>query len=82
MRQRINVSLPRETIEVIDRLAEKAGLNRSQFIDRAARHFVESVGRSSMRKLLAEGARVRAKESLALAEEWSAADSEAWARLR
>ena len=82
VRQRINITLPEETIAVIDRLAKKVGVNRSRFLDQAARYYVQAMGKSSLKKLLVEGAIVRAKENRAIAEDWFPADAEAWARLR
>ena len=82
MHQRVNVTLPEETIALIDRLARKVGVNRSRFLDRAARYYVRAVGRSNLKKLLKEGARARAEENLRTAEEWFPADAEAWDRLR
>ncbi|MBI1851504.1 MAG: ribbon-helix-helix protein, CopG family [Planctomycetes bacterium] len=82
VRQRINITLSEETIAVIDRLAKKAGVNRSRFLDQAARYYVQAMGKSSLKKLLVEGATVRAQEHRAMAEDWFPADAEAWARLR
>jgi CopG family transcriptional regulator / antitoxin EndoAI len=76
MHRRINISLPEETLALIDRVA-KLG-DRSRFIDEAVKHYVQEVGRSKLRKQLQEGALRRAKRDLALAEEWFGLDEEVW----
>ena len=76
MHRRINISLPEETLALINRVA-KLG-DRSRFIDEAIKHYVQEVGRSKLRKQLQEGALRRAKRDLALAEEWFGLDEEVW----
>jgi CopG family transcriptional regulator / antitoxin EndoAI len=76
MHRRINISLPEETLALIDRVA-KLG-DRSRFIDEAVKHYVQEVGRSKLRKQLQEGALRRARRDLALAEEWFGLDEEVW----
>ncbi len=76
--RRVNVTLEEETLGLIDRVGKKAGFNRSRFLDAAARRFVRELGRTSLRKLLEEEARVNRERDLALVEEWAAVDAEAW----
>jgi CopG family transcriptional regulator/antitoxin EndoAI len=76
MQQRINVSLPEETVKLIDRVTRKG--NRSRLIDAAVRHYVRSVGRAKLQDQLAEGYRKLAKSSLETAAEWFPLDEEAW----
>jgi CopG family transcriptional regulator/antitoxin EndoAI len=76
MHRRINISLPEETLALIDRVAKQG--DRSRFIDEAIKHYVQDVGRSKLRKQLQEGALRRAKRDLALAEEWFGLDEEVW----
>ena len=66
--RRINVSLPEETLKLLERVAPKG--DRSRLIDEAVRHYVEGVSRAGLRKRLKEGAVRRAARDLALAEEW------------
>lgn len=80
MRLRVNVTLPKETVRLIDRVARKG--NRSRFIDQAVRHYVEQVGKTSLRRLLKEGAARRAERDLRLAHEWFGVEEEAWAPKR
>jgi CopG family transcriptional regulator / antitoxin EndoAI len=76
MHLRLNIILPEETVRLINRLAGKR--YRSRFIDRAVKRYVEEVGRANLRKSLKEGAILGAERDLRLAEEWFAAEGEAW----
>ncbi len=76
MHRRINITLPEETLRLMDRAADKR--NRSRFIDAAVRQFVRQMRRARLKKLLEEGARRRAERDLLLAEEWFGLDQEAW----
>ncbi len=69
MHRRLNITLPEETIGLIDRIAKTGG--RSRFIDEAAREFVKRRHKASLRKQLEEGARRWANRDLAIAEEWT-----------
>lgn len=80
MYQRINITLPEETLGLIDRLA-KTG-DRSRFIDRAIRYYVEAVGKANLKNLLKEGAISRAERDLRLAEEWFILEEETWPKDR
>ncbi|MGH9853265.1 MAG: ribbon-helix-helix domain-containing protein [Blastocatellia bacterium] len=80
MYQRINITLPEETLGLIDRLA-KTG-DRSRFIDRAIRYYVEAVGKANLKSLLKEGAINRAERDLRLAEEWFTLEEETWPKGR
>jgi CopG family transcriptional regulator/antitoxin EndoAI len=76
MRKRINITLPEETLELIDRVTEQG--DRSRFIDEAVRHYIQETGRAHLRKRLKEGALRRAERDLGLAEEWFTVDEEVW----
>jgi CopG family transcriptional regulator / antitoxin EndoAI len=76
MRKRINVTLPEETLELIDRVTEHG--DRSRFIDEAVRHYIWETGRVNLRKELQEGASQWAERDLHLAEEWFTLDEEVW----
>ena len=60
MHKRINVTLPVETIRLIERVTSKG--NRSRFIDQAVQHYVDTTGRAILRRRLEEGARAQPKE--------------------
>ena len=75
-RKRINIILRRDTLRLLDRLAQKG--NRSAFVDRAVQFYVKEAARANLRKQIEEGAKVRATRDLAIAEEWFPLDEEAW----
>jgi CopG family transcriptional regulator/antitoxin EndoAI len=79
-RQRINITLPEDTLRLLDRVAPKG--DRSRVIDEAVRFFVAARGKANLRKQIAEGARRRAARDLLLAEEWFGMDEEAWQKQR
>ena len=79
MHQRINITLPEETIRLIDRVAEKG--DRSRFINEAMKSYIKEVGRANLRKRLKEGAIHEAELDRRLAEEWYTLDEEAWQKL-
>ena len=66
--KRINISLPEDTLNLIDRIAEKG--ERSRLIDEAVRFYMEQKGRNNLKALLKEGAIARARRSVELAQEW------------
>lgn len=74
--ERLNITLPRETVGLLDRLTTKG--NRSRFIDEAIRERIAAVGRTRLRKQLEQGYAARAARDLRMVEEWFAVDEEAW----
>jgi CopG family transcriptional regulator/antitoxin EndoAI len=80
MHRRLNITLPEETVRLIDRSMTSG--NRSRLIDQAVREFLSRKQRVSLRKQLLEGARRRAKRDLALSEEWMSLEEEAWQKPR
>ena len=70
MHLRLNITLPEETVRLIDRVAKRG--NRSRLISDAVRRYVEEVGRANLRRQLKQGAKRRADRDLAMAEEWFA----------
>jgi CopG family transcriptional regulator/antitoxin EndoAI len=66
MRKRINISLPEETIELLDRVTEHG--DRSRLIDEAVRRYIQESGRANLRKRLKEGAIRRAARDLHVTE--------------
>jgi len=75
MSKRINVMLPDTTVAVLDRVAGKG--DRSRFIDRAVRHFIETTGRATLRERLKREALENADRDLAMAAEWLPLEEEA-----
>ena len=76
MAKRINVSLPEETVKVLDRVALKG--NRSRPISEAVMHYVTSRARTHLAERLEHGAQANAKRDLEIAQEWFSVDEEAW----
>lgn len=72
MNKRLNITLPEQTVRLLDRVAGKG--QRSRLIDQAVHRYVEQEGRTNLRKRLQEGARARAERDLQLAAEWFAVD--------
>ncbi len=67
MHRRINITLPEETVRLIDRVSSKG--DRSRLIDQAVKRYVAGARRRELRKRLQEGALRRAERDLRLAEE-------------
>jgi CopG family transcriptional regulator / antitoxin EndoAI len=76
LRKRINITLPEETLALIDRVTEHG--DRSRFIEEAVRHYIQETGRANLRKRLKEGAIRRAERDLGLTEEWFSVDEDVW----
>lgn len=76
MHQRIHITLPQETLRLIDRVTKRG--NRSQFINKAVRYYIKTIGRENLRKKLEEEAISWAESNLRLTEEWFVLDEEAW----
>lgn len=65
--RRVNVTLPEDTLHLIDRVTEKR--DRSRFLDEAVRFYVREAGRENLRKFLREGAVRRAERDRNLVQE-------------
>ena len=76
--RRINITLPEETVKLIDRVSRKGG--RSRFIDEAVRRHVREVGRARLRRQLKAGYVQGAERDRRMIEEWFFVDGEAWQR--
>jgi CopG family transcriptional regulator / antitoxin EndoAI len=76
MHRRINITLPEETVQLIDRVSDKG--DRSRLINEAVRRYVTYARRATLRKRLKKGALRRAERDLRLAEESFFLEEEAW----
>ena len=72
----INIMLPEKTLAVLDKVTSKG--NRSRFVSDAVLHYVETVGKHSLREQLKAGYMANAEESLNIAAEWFPLEEEAW----
>jgi len=77
-RKRINITLPPETLKLIDRVSKD---NRSEFINRAVRLHANRLERARLKQRLKETYLERAKEDLAIAKEWEPIERELWEKL-
>ena len=73
---RINVTLPKELIESVNQIAGPR--SRSRLIAESLREHLRQMKKDELEKQLEEGYRATAKESIALAREFEAADLEGW----
>ena len=80
MAKRINVVLPEETIQVLDRVAPKG--SRSRLISDAVIYYVNARAKRNLAEKLREGAMANAQRDLDLAQEWFPLEEEAWQRKR
>ncbi len=78
MHRRVNISLPEETVSLLDRVAPKG--DRSHLIAEAVKFYVAHTGRAKLRKRLKEGAIRRAERDRMVANEWFFLDEERWQR--
>ena len=76
MRKRVNITLPEETLELIDRVTQHGDHRR--FNEAAVRHYIQETSRTNLRKQLKEGALRRAERDRGLAEEWFNVDEVVW----
>lgn len=76
MHQRINITLPGDTVRLLDRVAPKG--DRSRYIDRAVRELAKRARKVQLRRELKEGYLRENETSRQLAEEWILLDEEAW----
>lgn len=74
--KRVNITLPSKTIELLDGIAEKG--NRSSFVDRAVRFYIEEAGRANLQKQLCEGAVAHSSRDLSIVEDWFLVDEQSW----
>ena len=80
MNKRLNITLPEQTVPLMDRVAGKG--QRSSLIDRAVRRYVKEETRANLRKQLTESYQANAAINLQLAEEWFALEDRGMATRR
>ena len=76
MNQRINITLPTETLELIDRNVQKG--DRSHFIDQAVQHYINATAKENLREKLKQGAVRWAERDLGITQDWFNVDEESW----
>jgi metal-responsive CopG/Arc/MetJ family transcriptional regulator len=73
---RLNITLPKKLVQSLDKLAGPR--KRSLFIAKALENQIKQHKKKELEKLLVDGYQATAKESVALAKEFEAADLEGW----
>ncbi|MTJ07819.1 MULTISPECIES: ribbon-helix-helix domain-containing protein [unclassified Anabaena] len=68
MHRRINITLPEETIQLIDQVIQKG--DRSRLINEAIQYYMAEKALVNLRQQLQAGAIQRAERDLGLVEEW------------
>lgn len=76
MHRRLNITLPEDTIRLIDTVTEKG--DRSRFINEAVQYYIKQKELNNLKEQLKEGAINRSQRDLQLAEEWYDLEEEAW----
>ena len=76
MYQKINISLPEQTVHLIEQMAGRR--NRSRFIDEAVIYYMEQVGKIRLREQMKQGAIKRAERDLKLSQEWNSLEDDEW----
>ncbi|MGB3758320.1 MAG: hypothetical protein WBA07_18400 [Rivularia sp. (in: cyanobacteria)] len=73
---KLNISLPEETIRMIDMVIQddespaETHRDRSRFINQAVQYYIKQKTLTNLKEQLKEGAIQRAQRDLELAEEW------------
>ena len=67
-RERIDITLPEETIRLLDRAVPNG--SRSRFIDKTIRHLIRTESNKQLKDRIKKGAIARAGRDLDLAEAW------------
>lgn len=68
MHRRLNITLPEQTIQLIDRLTLKG--DRSRFINEAVQYYIAHKSKANLKQQLKEGAIKRAERDLGLVKDW------------
>ncbi len=79
LHKRVNISLPNETLQLIDRAIPKG--DRSRFLDNAVKFYLRGIAKSNLRRELREGAIIRSTRDLEIAEQWFNIDEEPWQKI-
>ncbi|MBF0119159.1 MAG: hypothetical protein HQK79_10025 [Desulfobacterales bacterium] len=76
MYQKINITLPEQTVHLIEQMTNKS--NRSSFIDEAVKYYMEHVGKIKLREQLKQGAIKRTERDLKLSKELNELEDNGW----
>ena len=77
-RKRVNITLPPDTLELIERVSKD---NRSEFINKAVKLYANRLERAKLKQRLKQAYLERAREDLSIAQEWEPLERELWQKL-
>jgi CopG family transcriptional regulator / antitoxin EndoAI len=78
MHKRLNITLPENTVALIDEIAPKG--DRSLFIDIAVRAYIMQNQQETLREKLKAGAIARSMRDSQLSSDWFALEDELWTK--
>jgi CopG family transcriptional regulator / antitoxin EndoAI len=78
MHKRLNITLPENTVTLIDEIAPKG--DRSLFIDIAVRAYITQNQQETLREKLKAGAIARSMRDSQLSSDWFALEEELWTK--
>ena len=78
MHKRLNITLPENTVALIDEIAPKG--DRSSFIDIAIRAYIKQNRQESLRDKIKKGAIARSERDLQLSSDWFDVEEELWTK--
>ena len=76
MHKRLNITLPAETVDLVDQKVKKG--DRSRFIDQAIKRYLNEVDKENLREQLKEGYMAWAERDLEITAEWFPLEEEVW----
>ncbi len=78
MHKRLNITLPEDTVTLIDEIAPKG--DRSLFIDIAVRAYITQNQQETLREKLKAGAIARSRRDSQLSSDWFGLEEELWTK--
>jgi CopG family transcriptional regulator / antitoxin EndoAI len=78
MHKRLNITLPQDTVTLIDEIAPKG--DRSLFIDIAVRAYITQNQQETLREKLKAGAIARSVRDSQLSSDWFGLEEELWTK--
>lgn len=76
MYQEINITLPEQTVNLIEQMTDKRNISR--FVEDAVKYYIEHAGKIRLREQLKQGAAKRAERDLKLSQEWNGLEDSGW----
>ena len=76
MSRRLNITLPDDTIRVLDNVAPRG--NRSRVISEAVMHYISCRAKNNLAEQMRRGYAENAERDLQIAQEWYPVEEETW----